>query len=101
VYSVALWWRKTRNIVVFWTSAFCVVGIWQQSENVDHSAQLQTFPYPTTSKLFLYTNALMVKSSAQVLTFKSVKNRQTNKNSTFLVAQAADEIRAPPNLAKR
>jgi len=40
-------------------------------------AQLQTFPYPTVSKLLLYPNAFMVKSGAQTLTFKSVSDRQT------------------------
>jgi len=53
-------------------------------------AQLQTFPYPTVSKSFLYSHAFMAKSGAQSLTFKSV---------TFLAAPAAGEIRAPPNLA--
>ena len=64
-------------------------------------AQLQTFPYPTASKSFLYSNAFMVKSGAQSLTFKSVTNRQTDKqkNSTFLATPGAREIRAPPNLA--
>jgi len=42
-------------------------------------AQLQTFPYPTASKSFLYSNAFMAKSGAQYLTFKSVTNRQTNR----------------------
>ena len=42
-------------------------------------AQLQTFPYATASKSFLYSNAVMAKSGAQTLTFKSVTNRQTNK----------------------
>ena len=62
------------------------------------SAKLQTFPYPTASKLFLYSNAFMAKSGAQTLTFKSVMDRQT-KNSTFLAAPAACEIQASPNLA--
>jgi len=44
-------------------------------------AQLQTFPYPTASKSFLYTKALMAKSGAQSLTFKSVTNKQTNKQT--------------------
>jgi len=53
-------------------------------------AQLQTFPYPTASKSFLYSNAFMAKSGAQFLTFKSVTDKQTDrqtnrqKNSTFL-----------------
>jgi len=45
------------------------------------SAQLQTFPYPTTSKSFLYSCAFMAKSGAQSLTFKSVTDRQTNKKT--------------------
>jgi len=46
-------------------------------------AQLQTFPYPTASKLFLYSNAFMVKSGAQSLTLKSVTDRQTDKKLNF------------------
>jgi len=49
-------------------------------------AQLQTFPYPTASKSLLYSNAFIAKSGAQSLTFKSVTNKQTDrqtKNSTF------------------
>jgi len=41
--------------------------------------QLQTFPYPTVSKSFLYSNAFMAKAGAQTLTIKSVTNRQTNR----------------------
>ena len=44
-------------------------------------AQLQTFPYPTASKSFLYTNAFIAKSGAQSLTFKSVTNKQTNRQT--------------------
>ena len=46
------------------------------------SAQLQTFPYPTASKSFLYSNAFMAKSGAQTLTFKSVTGKQTNRQKT-------------------
>jgi len=42
-------------------------------------AQLQTFPYPTVSKSFQYSNAFMAKSGAQSLTFKSVTNRHTDR----------------------
>jgi len=45
------------------------------------SAQLQTFPYPTVSKSFLYSNAFMAKLGAQSLTFKSVTDRQTNRQT--------------------
>jgi len=66
-------------------------------------AQLQTFPYPTASKSFLYSNAFMAKSGAQSLTFKIVTNRQTNrqkqKKLNVFGCPAAGDIRAPPNLA--
>jgi len=44
-------------------------------------AQVQTFPYPTVSKSFLYSNAFMAKSGAQSLPFKSVTNKQTDKQT--------------------
>ena len=47
-------------------------------------AQLQTFPYPTVSKSFLYSNAFMAKSGAQTLTFKSVTDKQTDKQTKKL-----------------
>ena len=47
--------------------------------NMNTDAQLQTFPYPTASKSFLYCSDFMVKSGAQSLTFKSVTDRQTDK----------------------
>ena len=54
-------------------------------------AQLQTFPYPTASKSFLYSSVFMVKSGAQTLTFKSVTSQawqekrdgQTKKTQRF------------------
>ena len=45
-------------------------------------AQLQTIPYPTASKSFLYSIAFMAKSGAQTLTFKSVTDKQTNRQKT-------------------
>ena len=64
-----------------WTSAFNGVASWHQSEKVQHNAQLQTFPYPTVLESFLYSNAFMAKSGAQSLTFKSVTDRQTEKQT--------------------
>jgi len=61
-------------------------------------AQLQTFPYPTASD----SSAFMGKSGTQSLTFKSMTDRQANKqtkNSTFLAVLVAGEVRASPNLA--
>jgi len=39
-------------------------------------AQLQTFPYPPTSKSFLYSDVFRVKAGAQTLTFKSVTSQK-------------------------
>jgi len=47
-------------------------------------AQVRTFPYPTVSKSFLYSNAFMAKSGAQSLTFKSMTNKQTNRQTKKL-----------------
>ena len=44
-------------------------------------AQLQAFPYPTASKLFLYSNAFMAKSGAQTLKFKSVTDKSATDKS--------------------
>ena len=73
--------QSLRFFVVFWTSAFSDVANWQQSDKVEHGAQLQTFPYPMASKSFLYSNTFMAKSGAQTLTFKSVTNKQTNRQT--------------------
>jgi len=53
-----------------------------ESQKVEHSCTTTnlTFPYPTASKSFLYSNAFMAKSGAKNLTFKSVTNRQTQLN---------------------
>jgi len=67
-------------------------------------ALLQTLPaYPTVSKSALYSNAFMAKSGAQSLTFKSVMNRQTNKQTDkktqgFWLPRVKSE--RPPNLAR-
>ena len=78
VYSVALCWRKTPIFAVFWTSAFRVVAIWQQSDKVEHGCTTTT---PTASKSFLCSNAFIAKSGAQSLTFKNVTNKQTDRQT--------------------
>jgi len=100
--SIALFSRplpaKNNFLPHFGLRHLVVSPIRNSLRNLNTAAQLQTFPYPTVSKSFLYSNAFMAKSGAQSLTFKSVTNKQT-KNSTLLAAPAAGEIRAPPNLA--
>ena len=65
------------NFAIFWTSAFTCSVV----AKLNTGAQLQTFPYPTALKPFLYSNAFMAKSGAQTLTFKSVTNKQTNRQT--------------------
>ena len=73
---------KTPIFAVFWTSAFSDVHCWRQyPRKLNTGAQLQTFPYPTVSKSFLYSNAFMAKSGAQTVTFISVTNRETNRQN--------------------
>jgi len=57
---------------------------------------IQTFPYPTASKSFLYSNAFMTKSGAQSLTFKSVTNRQTKTQRFWLPWR---RVKSEPNEA--
>jgi len=81
IYSVALWRWKSPIFAVFWTSACSVSPTGNSLTKLNTGAQLQAFPYPTVSKSFLYSNAFMAKSGAQTLTFKSVTNKQTDKQT--------------------
>jgi len=63
-----------------WHLVMSPIGINFRKLSTD--AQLHTFPYPTASKSFLYSNAFMAKSGAQTLTFKGVTDRQTNRHKT-------------------
>jgi len=92
--------RRTPVFTVFWTSAFSGVAIWQQSEKVEHGC--------TTTNLSL-SNGIKIVSVLQRLpgevgcTVSDVQKRdeQTDrktKNSTFLAAPTAGEIRAPTKL---
>jgi len=68
VYSIALWRRKPPQFLPFF-------GLLHLVRKLNTGIQLQTFPYPTASKSFLYSNVFMVKSGAQSLTFKSVTDK--------------------------
>jgi len=86
VYSVVLWWRKPPIFVVFcrflpffglWHLVMSPIGI--DLRKLSTGAQLPTYPYPTASKSFLYSNAFMAKSGAQTLMFKSVTDKPTDR----------------------
>ena len=72
---------KTPISADFWTSAFSVSTVGGSLRKLNISAQLQTFPYPTASKSFLYSKAFMAKSGAESLTFKRLPNKQTNRQT--------------------
>jgi len=81
VYSVALCWRKSPIFAVFLTSAFSVVANWQQSDKVEHRCTTTNFPLSNGIKSFLCPNASIAKCDAQSLTFKSVTNKQTDRQT--------------------
>ena len=88
LYSVALCWRKTPNCAVFLIRHLVLSPFGNNLTKLNTGTQLQTFPYPTVSKSFLYSNAFMAKSGAQTLAFKSVTDksvadRQTKKTQHF------------------
>jgi len=102
VYSDALCWRKTPIFAVFGLWHLVLSPIDSILRKVNTGAQLQTFPYSTTSKSFLYSKALMAKSGTQSLRFKSMtnKDRQTDKKVNVFGHPGAGEIQSPPDLAR-
>jgi len=73
-----------RFLPFFGIRHLVVSPIGSSLRKLNTGAQVQTFPYPTVSKSFLYSNAVMAKSGAQSLTFKSVTNKQTNRQTKKL-----------------
>jgi len=76
-----LWQRKTPIFVIFGLRHLVMTPVGSSLRKLNTGAQLQTFPYPTVAKPFLYSNAFMAKLGAQTLTFKSVRDRQTDKKT--------------------
>ena len=77
--GVKIWLDLLKGL---WSYGHLVVSpIGNSLTKLNTGAQLQTFPYPKVSKSFLYSNAFMAKSGAQSLTFKSVTNKQTNRQT--------------------
>jgi len=73
--------EKKTIFAVFSTRHLVVSPIDSNLRMLNMGAQLQTFPYPTASKPFLCANTFVAKSGAQSLTFKSVTDRQTNRQT--------------------
>ena len=66
---------------IFWNSAFGGVANWQQSDKVEHWCTTTNLPLSNGIKIVSVLQAFMAKSGAQSLTFKSVTNKQTNKQT--------------------
>jgi len=73
--------EKLQFLPFFGLRHLVVSPVGSSLRKLDTGAQLQTFPYPTVSKLFLYSNDFMAKSGAQSLTFKRVTDKQTNRQT--------------------
>ena len=89
---------------VFWTSAFCVVANWQQSDKVEHGYATTNLPLSKGIKIVsvyqrLHGEIWRTISDVQKRDEQTDKQTDKQKNSTFLAAPVVGEIRAPPNLA--
>ena len=100
---------KNKTIfAVFWTSAFCDVDSWRQSEKVEHECTTTNLPLSNSIKIISVlqrlhgeigrTNSDVQKRDGQTKRDgqKSVTDRQ--KTQRFFANPAAGEIRATPNL---
>jgi len=73
---------KTPFFAVFGLRHLVVSPLGSSLKKLSTGAQLQTFLYSSASKSFLCSNVFMVKSGVQSLTFKSVTNKQTDREKT-------------------
>jgi len=64
IFSLLFWW--------------CYIA-WQRKKS-ESGKELQTFPYPTVSKVFPHSDALTAKLLAQTLPFKSVTEKKQTRN---------------------
>ena len=83
-------WKAKETLIVstFSTLTSCGGTTSNVETNLNVGAQLQTFPYTTTSKPLRSSNAFSAKSFSQTLPFQSVMERQPDKNSTLLTSNA-------------
>ena len=87
---------------VFWTSAFSDVANWHQSQKDEHRCTTKNLPLSNGIKIVSVLQRLRIgirRTNSNVQKCDGQTDRHT-KNSIFLATPAADEIRAPPNLAR-
>ena len=87
VYSVALWWRKNPIFAIFWTSAFSVVAMWQQSDKVEHDCTTTNLPLTNGIKIVSVLQRIHGKigrTNSDIQKRDGQTNRQTNKQTKKL-----------------
>jgi len=67
------------DICILWCPLLPFGEIGGIQRKLNAQAQQRTFPYPTTSKLFLYSNAFKAKSCAQIPSFTSLSTSVTSQ----------------------
>jgi len=82
VYSVTFWRRKLPIFAIFWTSAFCCVASWQQSEKVEHGCTTTSLPLSNGIKI---VSPLQRYLGEIVRTISNVhkRDKQTDKKQRF------------------
>ena len=95
---------ENPNFCRFWTSAFSGVANWQQSETVEHGYTTTNLPLSNGIKIVSVLPRLhgeIGRTISDVQKRDKLTDKQTvkQKDSTFLAAPAASEIRAPLKLA--
>ena len=78
--------EKKRFLPFFGLQHLVMSTVGGNLRKLNTGAQLQTFPYPTASKSFLYSYVFMVKSGAQLWrskAWRTKKREEQTKNSTF------------------
>jgi len=87
IHSVALVGRKISNFAIFSTLLLCGGCSQHCWDKVNAGAQLQTFPYPTVTKLFPYSQRLHGEVAVTNFVFQKhdrVNKKQTKKHQTLL-----------------
>ena len=92
VYSVALYWRKTRVFAIFWTLIFSVVANWQQSNKVEHGCTTTNLPLSNGIKIVSVLQCLhgeIWRTISDVQKRDKQTDRQTDKKTQKLLGSDA------------
>jgi len=100
VYSVARWKQIISNFTILSTLVFCGVAKWWHTNKFERECKSKNLPLLNGIKIvsvFQWLHGEIVRINSA---FNSIMSPKQTKNSTFLVAVVAGEVRASPNLAK-